>query len=59
MANWDTFGKRAGYIRNQEMANNADALVAFWDEESKGTRHMIEIAKKQNLAVRVCLLKKE
>ena len=50
-ANWDKYGKRAGYLRNQEMANYADVLIAFWDEKSKGTKHMIDIAKKQDLTV--------
>ena len=50
-ANWDKYGKRAGYLRNQEMANYADMLIAFWDEKSKGTKHMIDIAKKQDLTV--------
>ena len=50
-ANWDKYGKQAGYLRNQEMANYADMLIAFWDEKSKGTKHMIDIAKKQDLTV--------
>ena len=54
-AQWNTLGKRAGYIRNEEMANNANALIAFWDGESNGTRHMIETAKKKGLLVRVIL----
>lgn len=35
-ADWERYGKAAGYIRNREMAQNADALVAFWDGESRG-----------------------
>ena len=50
-ANWDKYGKRAGYLRNQEMADYANMLIAFWDEKSKGTKHMIDIAKKQDLTV--------
>lgn len=42
-ADWKAYGKSAGYRRNAEMAEFADALVAFWDGESKGTRHMIDI----------------
>jgi len=53
LANWTKYGKSAGYIRNKEMADYADALIAFWDQKSKGTGHMINIAKKQNLLVRV------
>ena len=52
-ANWQLHGKRAGYFRNFEMAEYADALVAFWDGMSKGTKHMIDIAKSKNLQVRV------
>lgn len=52
-ANWDKFGKRAGYIRNEEMANYAQALIAFWDNKSRGTKHMIDLAKKYNLPTRI------
>ena len=50
---WNYFGKRAGYIRNEEMADYADALIAFWDEKSKGTQHMIKIAEKKLLKLRI------
>jgi hypothetical protein len=42
-ADWDKYGKSAGYRRNEEMANYADALLAIWDGESSGTYHMINI----------------
>ena len=45
------YGKCAGYIRNTEMARNADVLVAFWNGQSHGTRHMIETAKSMGLEV--------
>lgn len=51
MADWDKLGKSAGYIRNKSMADNADALIAVWDGESKGTKHMIDIATKKGLKV--------
>ena len=44
-ANWERDGKSAGYKRNLEMAKVGDILVAFWDGKSKGTQHMFEIAK--------------
>jgi hypothetical protein len=56
-ANWDKLGKSAGYIRNKEMAECSDALIAFWDGESKGTKIMIDLAKKNNLKVRVVMYK--
>jgi hypothetical protein len=52
-ADWNRYGKVAGYIRNTTMAKNADALVAFWDGESPGTKHMIETAQSLGLRVRV------
>ncbi len=52
-ANWNRYGKAAGYLRNTKMAKNADALVAFWDGASLGTRHMIETAKAHGLKVRI------
>ena len=45
-ADWNTYGKSAGFVRNIEMAENATALIAFWDGKSSGTKHMIETAKK-------------
>lgn len=45
-ADWDRFGKSAGYRRNQDMANYADALIAVWDGISKGTKNMIDIMNK-------------
>ena len=52
-ANWDLYGKSAGYRRNEEMADYADALVAFWDGKSRGTKHMIDLANKSGIQVRV------
>jgi predicted double-glycine peptidase len=50
-AQWDKYGKSAGYKRNTEMALKADALIAIWFKGSRGTKHMIEIAKKFNLKI--------
>ena len=52
-AEWNTHGKRAGYLRNVEMAKVATHLVAFWDGESRGTKHMIDIAAKEKLPTRI------
>jgi hypothetical protein len=52
-ADWDTHGKRAGYIRNSHMATLATHLVAFHDGKSRGTQMMIEIAREVGLATRV------
>ena len=49
-ADWSQ-GKGAGYRRNEEMAAKADALVCCWDGKSKGSKHMIDIAKRAGLKV--------
>jgi hypothetical protein len=48
-ADWDTYGRAAGPIRNEEMAKYADACIVFWDGKSKGTLSMIESAKRYKL----------
>jgi hypothetical protein len=45
-ADWNLYGKRAGYVRNAEMANYADGLLAVYDGHSKGTKMMIELMNK-------------
>lgn len=41
-ADWKKHGKAAGPIRNRQMAEYGDALLAIWDGESRGTKNMIE-----------------
>ncbi len=48
-ADWAKFGKRAGILRNDEMAQYADYLIAIWDGKSAGTKHMIESAKRRGM----------
>ncbi len=52
-ADWDKHGKSAGYIRNEAMAEYANVLIAFWDGESRGTKHMIDLALKHGLDIHV------
>lgn len=58
-ADWDRYGKSAGYIRNKEMAKFASdgdlcgVLFAFWDGESKGTKHMIDLAGEYGVATHI------
>ena len=52
-ADWAKYGKAAGFKRNVEMAGKADALIAVWDGQSRGTVHMIETAEKLGLLVHV------
>lgn len=52
-ADWDKYGKKAGYMRNVDMADYADGLIAFWNGTSKGTKHMIETAESKKLKIRI------
>lgn len=57
---WDTLGKRADglpseYVRNVEMSEYADALLAFWDKKSKGSENMIKVANLKGLLVKTIL----
>ena len=47
-AEWDKYGKYAGPRRNAQMAKVADGVLVFWDGKSRGTKNMIENAKKAN-----------
>jgi len=52
-AEWDKYHQGAGPIRNLKMVQAADAVIAFWDNESSGTMNMIECAKKENKPYKV------
>lgn len=52
-ANWNKLGKRAGPIRNAQMAEYADMLIAFWDKRSRGTQSMIYEAYAKGLIVHI------
>jgi hypothetical protein len=52
-ANWNKFGRAAGPKRNEQMANYADTLIAFWDGKSRGTKNMIDLAKCRGLEVKI------
>lgn len=46
LPDWETYGKGAGMIRNKQIVNECDKLVAFWDGKSKGTKNSIDLAEK-------------
>jgi hypothetical protein len=56
MPEWERLGKRAGMVRNREMARAAEAVIAIWDGQSRGTRNMIELASRHNLPCFVLLV---
>ncbi len=50
---WDKYGKAAGLKRNEQMALLGDAVICFWDSKSKGTKSMIEEAKKYKKPLKI------
>jgi len=52
-ANWNKYGKSAGYVRNKQMGEYADLAIVFWDGQSKGTQHMINIMHELHKPVRI------
>lgn len=53
-ADWEAHGKRAGLIRNEQMAELGAVLcVAFWDGRSTGTAHMMDTARRHGIPVEV------
>lgn len=47
-AEWDKYGKSAGFRRNEDIIKNADYVIAFWDGVSRGTQHSISLCEKYN-----------
>lgn len=52
-ADWEQYGKAAGFIRNADMVRDADKVIAFWDGQSRGTKHTIDLALKMRVPVEV------
>ncbi len=52
-ADWDTYGKSAGPIRNRQMAEIADYVICFWDGKSQGTKSMVDFAQKLGKTVKI------
>jgi len=54
-ADWDTHGKRAGWIRNNQMADVATHVVVFWNGQVQhsGSYMMIKIARDRGLPLRI------
>jgi hypothetical protein len=44
LPDWKKYGKSAGFRRNREIIEYADAMLAFWDGISRGTKHDIDLA---------------
>lgn len=52
-ADWDRYGKKAGFKRNKLIEEYSDMCIAFWDGKSRGTAHTISLFKKGNKEIKV------
>ena len=52
-AEWEKYHKGAGPIRNMKMVQSADVVIVFWDNESSGTKNIIECARKEDIPYRI------
>jgi len=50
-AKWNTYGKQAGFLRNTQIVNECDIVIAFWDGKSKGTEDTIKKARMKSKPV--------
>jgi len=50
-AQWDKYGKSAGYKRNQYIVDDANAMIAFLHPQSKGTKNSVGLAQKKGIPV--------
>ena len=48
-----SLGRHAGFLRNENIVNNCNVLVAFWDGKSSGTKHSIDLAYKKNKVIKI------
>ena len=59
MADWKTYGRSAGPIRNKQMADYVagsdciGVLLCFWDGKSRGTANMIKTAQSKNIETHI------
>lgn len=58
-ANWELYGKKAGFVRNKDIVKNSEVIFAFWDGKSKGTENTIYLAEKSKKQVFVMEFKNE
>lgn len=52
-ADWNRYGKRAGYLRNRQMGQVSDGCLCIWDGISPGTKLMMNISRENGLFLEI------
>ncbi|MBE6806372.1 MAG: DUF2493 domain-containing protein, partial [Ruminococcaceae bacterium] len=55
-ADWEKYGRSAGPRRNKQMAEVSNYVICFWDKKSKGTKSMIECAKRLDKPIKIKII---
>lgn len=53
---YDKYGKKAPLIRNKEIVERAELVIAFWDGKSRGTKFTIDYTKKLKKEVKIYII---
>ena len=53
LPDWDKYGKKAGFLRNKDIVENSDIVIAFWDGVSPGTKSSIDYANNTSKKVKI------
>lgn len=53
LPDWETYGKKAGFLRNQLIVDDATHLIAYWDGQSKGTLSSLKMAEKKQIPIKI------
>ena len=54
---YEKYGRGAPIVRNRQIVDYADKVLAFWDGKSRGTLSVIKYAEKQGKPCRVIILR--
>lgn len=54
-AEWERYGRKAGPLRNVKIIQECDLCFAFWDGQSRGTKHDIDLCKKMGKKCYICM----
>ena len=53
---WEKYGQGAGVVRNRQIIDAAEMVVAFWDEVSRGTASSLKLAKAKGIPIQTVII---